>query len=114
MNPWNTLPESYLQRVYNNTLASVKNQIQQAENPTPAVVISVEAVCVDDAVLLDYLASEVVHEEPELRSTDPNIAIENNYMHDTFHFGMPRGSRYCEDQCEESDMCDPILTASRR
>jgi hypothetical protein len=44
MNTWNTLPESYHQRVYNNTLATVKRQIQQAENPTPAVVISVEAV----------------------------------------------------------------------
>ena len=28
MNTWNTLPESYQQRVYNNTLATVKCQIQ--------------------------------------------------------------------------------------
>ena len=41
MNTWNTLPESYQPRVYNNTLPTVKRQIQQAENPTPAVVISV-------------------------------------------------------------------------
>jgi len=27
MNIWNTLPESYQQRVYNNTLATVKRQI---------------------------------------------------------------------------------------
>jgi len=27
MNTWNTLPESYQQRVYNNTLATVKRQI---------------------------------------------------------------------------------------
>jgi hypothetical protein len=100
--------------VYNNTLASVKKQIQQAENPMPAVVISVAAVCVDNASLLDYLASEVVLAEPELGSTDPHIPIDNNYMHDTFHFGMPRGIGYCEDQCEESDMRDPILTASRQ
>jgi len=53
MNTWNTLPDSYPQRVYTNTLATVKRQIQQAENPTPAVVISVEAVCVDNAILLD-------------------------------------------------------------
>ena len=53
MNTWNTLPESYQQRVYNNTLATVKRQIQQAENPTPAVVISVEAARVDNAILLD-------------------------------------------------------------
>jgi len=34
MNTWNTLPESYQQRVYKNTLATVKHQIQHAENPT--------------------------------------------------------------------------------
>jgi hypothetical protein len=28
MNSWNTLPESYKQRVYNNTLATVRHQIQ--------------------------------------------------------------------------------------
>jgi len=43
MNTWNTLPESYQQRVYHNTLATVKRQIQQAENPNPGVEISVEA-----------------------------------------------------------------------
>jgi len=36
INTWNTLPESYQQWVYKNTLATVKHQIQQAENPTPA------------------------------------------------------------------------------
>jgi hypothetical protein len=59
MNTWNTLPESYQQRVYNNTLATVKRQIQQAEDSTPAVVITVEAARVDNAILRDYLASEV-------------------------------------------------------
>jgi len=54
MNTWNTLPESDQQRVYNNTLATVKRQIQQAENPTPAEVISMEAALVDNAILLDY------------------------------------------------------------
>ena len=62
MNTWNTLPESYQQRVYKNTLATVKCLIQQAENPTPAVVISVEAARVDDPILLDYLTSEVALE----------------------------------------------------
>jgi len=62
MNTWNTLPESYQQRVFNNTLATAKCQIQQVENPTPAKVISVEAACVDNAILLDYLTSEVVLE----------------------------------------------------
>jgi hypothetical protein len=80
MNTWNTLPESYQQRVYNNTLATVKRQIEQAENPTPAMVISVEAGRVDNAILLDYLASEVALEEPEIGSTDPNIPLANNCM----------------------------------
>jgi len=53
MNTWNTVLESYQQRVFNNTLATVKRQIQQAENPTPTVVISVEAARVDNTVLLD-------------------------------------------------------------
>jgi len=32
MNTWNPLPESYQQRVYINTVATVKRQIEQAEN----------------------------------------------------------------------------------
>jgi hypothetical protein len=48
--------------MYNNTLATVKRHIQQAENQTPAVVISVEAAHVASAILLDYLASEVALE----------------------------------------------------
>jgi len=88
MNTWNTLPESYQQRVYKNTLATVKRQIQQAENPTPAVVISVEAACVDNAIVLDYLTSEVELDEPEIGSTDLNIPIDNDCMDDELHFGM--------------------------
>jgi len=52
--------------VYKNTLATVKRQIQQAENSTPAVVINVEAAHVDNGILLDYLISEVALEEPEI------------------------------------------------
>jgi hypothetical protein len=111
MNTWNTLQESFQQRVYNNTLATVKRQIQQAENPTPAVVISVEAARVDNAVLLDYLTSEVALEEPEIGSTDPNLPIDNNCTDDQQHFGMPGGSGDCEDDCDESDA---ISTPSRR
>jgi hypothetical protein len=70
MNTWNTLPESYQQRVYNNTLATVKRQIQHAENPTPAMVISTEAEGVDNAILLEYLTSEVALVVPEIASTD--------------------------------------------
>ena len=78
MNTWYTLPESYQQRVYNNTLATVKRQIQQGENPTPAVIISTEAETVDNAIIPYYLSSEVALEEPEIRSTDENIPIDNN------------------------------------
>jgi len=66
MNTWNTIPESYQQRLNNNTLARVKRQIQQAEDPTPAVVISVEAPRVDNDILLDHLTSEVALEKSEI------------------------------------------------
>jgi hypothetical protein len=114
MNTWNTLPESYQQRVYNNTLATVNRQIQQAENPTPAVVISVKAAHVVNDTLPDNLVSEVALEEPEIGSTDPNIPIDNNCTDDEQHFGMPGGSGDYEDNGDESDDRDAIPTASRR
>jgi len=109
----NTLPECYQQRLYNNTLATVQRQIQQAENPTPAVVISVEAARVDNAILLDYLASEVALEEPEIGSTEPNILIDNNCTDDNLHFGMPGGSGNYEDECDRSHDRDAIHPANR-
>jgi hypothetical protein len=114
MNTWNTLPESYQQRVYNNTLATVKRQIQQAENPTPAVVISTEASSVDNAILRDYSTSEVALEELEIGSTDPNIPMDNHCTDDELHFGMPWGSGEYEDEGDESDEHDAIRTSSRR
>jgi len=114
MNTWNTLPESYQQRVYNNTLATVKRQIQQAENPMPARVISTKAARVDNAILLDYLTSEVALEEPEIGSTDPNIPIDNNCMDDELHFGMPGASGDYEDEGDGSNERNAIPTASRR
>jgi hypothetical protein len=111
MSTWNTLPESYQQRVYNNTLATVKRQIQQTENPTPAVVISVEAACVENAILLDYLTSEVALEETEIGSTHSNIPIDNNCTEGKLDFGIPGGSR---DFDLEGDESDAIPTASRR
>jgi hypothetical protein len=89
MNTWNTLLESYQQRVFNNTLATVKRQIQQAENPTPAVVISTGSASVDNAILLDYLPSEVALKEHLIGSTDSNILIDNHCTDDKLHFGMP-------------------------
>jgi hypothetical protein len=113
MDTWNTLPESYQQRVYNNTLATAKHQNQVAEKPTPAVVISTEAASVDNAILLDYFTSEVALEEPEIRSTDPNIQMDKNCTNDELHFRMPVGSGDYEDQPDESDEHDANLTASQ-
>jgi hypothetical protein len=112
MNTWNTLPESSQQRVYNNTLAIVKRQIQQTENPTPAVVISTEGASVDNAILLDYLTTDLAVEDPEIRSTDPNILIDNNCTDDELHSGMPGGSGNYEDKDDQSDEYDAIPTAS--
>jgi len=115
MNTWNTLPESYQQRVYKNTLATVRRQIQQAENPTLAVVISVEGARVDNAILLDYLTSEVALEEPEIGSTDPNIPIlDNNCTDHELHFRMPGDTGDYEDGGDESNERDVIPTASQR
>jgi len=113
MNTWDTLLESYQQRVYKNTLATVKHQIQQAENPMPAVVISVEAACVDNAILLEHLTSEVALEEPEVGSTDPNIPTDNNCIDDEPHFRVIGGSGHFEDEGDKSDECNAIPTASR-
>jgi len=112
MNTRNALPESYQQWVYKNTLATVKHQIQQAENPIPAVVISVEAARIDNAVLLDYLTPKAALEEPEIGSTDPNILIDNNCTDDKLHFGLPGGSGDCSDEGDKSDERDAIPTAS--
>jgi len=113
MNTWNTLQESYQWRVYENTLATVKRLIQPAENPMPAVVISVEAVPVDNAILLDYLTSKLAPEEPEIGSTDRNIPLDNNYMDDELHSRIPGGSGDHVDEGDESDERNAILTASQ-
>jgi hypothetical protein len=102
---WNTLPESYQQRVYKNTLATVKRQIRQAENPTPTAVISTEAASVGNAILLDNLTSEVVLEEPVIGSTHTNIPIDYNCMDDELRFGIQGG---CEDYDNESDKIDEM------
>jgi len=114
MNTWNTLLESYQQRVYKNTLATVKCEIQQAENPTAAMVISVEAARVDNGILLDYLSSEVALQEPEIGSTDANFPMDNNCTDDELHFGMPGDSGDYKDETDKSDEWNAIPTASRR
>jgi hypothetical protein len=65
----------------------VKHQIQWVENPTPTVVISMDAARIDNAILLDSLTSNVALEEPEIGSTDPNIPIDNNCMGNELQWG---------------------------
>jgi hypothetical protein len=57
------------------------------------MVISTEAACVDNAMCLDSVISEVVLEEPGIRSTEPNIPIDQNCMDDELSLGMPWGCR---------------------
>jgi hypothetical protein len=114
MNTWNTLPESYQQRVYQITLATVKRQIEQAENQTSAKVISTEVAHVDNVILLDYLTSEVALGDPEIRSTDPDIPIDNNYTDDELNLRMPGGSKDYGDEGDEIDMNNAILNTSSR
>jgi hypothetical protein len=78
INTSTTLPDSYQLWVYKNTSAAVKRQIQQAETPTPAVVISVTVVHVANAILLDDLSSELALVQLEIRKTHPHIPIDNN------------------------------------
>ena len=112
MTTWNKLPESFQQRVYKNTLAIVKHQIEQAENPTPAVVISMEAAHVDNAILLDYVTSKIMLEKPEIRSTDLNIPMDSNCKDDEPHVGIPGRSGHYKDDGDENDEWDAIPTAS--
>ena len=114
MNTWNTPLESYQQRVYKNSLATVKRQIQQVENPMPAVVLSVEVVHVDNAVLLDNLTFGVVLEETDSWSSNPNIPTDNNCMNDKLHFGLPGCGRDYKDEGGKSVEGNAFPTASCR
>jgi len=114
INTWNTVPESYPQRVHNNILVTVKCHIQQAENPTPAVMIRVKAARVNNAILDDYLASVVALEEPVIRSTDQNIPVDNNCTDDKLHFGMPGGSGDYEDEGSKRYDREAVPTGSQR
>jgi hypothetical protein len=54
----------------------------------------------------------VALEEPEIRSTDPNIPIENNCTDDELQFGMPGGCENYDDEGAEINESDGIRTAS--
>jgi len=54
-------------------------------NTTLAVVIRVEVPSVENVILLAYVISVVELEEPGIRSTDPNIMIDNNCTDDKLY-----------------------------
>jgi len=110
---WNTLPESYQQWVYQNNLVNGKCQMQKAENPMPAEVISTKAAHADNAFLLDDLTSKVALEEPEIGSTDPNTRIDNNCTDDELHSGMPGSCEDPDDEGDKIDESDAIPISSR-
>ena len=62
-----------------------------------------EATSIENVILLDYVTSEVALEEPEIRGTDGNIQMDNNYTDDELHFGMAGG---CEDSDDGGDEID--------
>jgi len=111
MNMWNTLLEIYQQRVYKNTPATVNCQIQSAENPTPAVVISKEVAGVENSIPLDYLTLEAALADPEIGSTDPNMPIDIKCTNYKLHFGMPGGSGDYEDEGDEHNEGHTLPTA---
>ena len=100
--------------MHNNTIAKVRRPIQQAENPTPAVVISVKAARIDNAHLLDYLTSEVALEEPEIGNTDPNIPIDKYCADHELLCGISGSSGDYADEGDASDEHDAIPTASQQ
>jgi len=93
LNICDTVLESNKQRVYTNTHATAKHQIQLAGSPMPAMVISMKAARDHNSSPLDYLTSKVAHEEPEIRRADANILIDNNCTHTERHSGLP-GSQW--------------------
>jgi hypothetical protein len=107
MNTWNTPFQGYQQKVYKNTLATVKRQIQKAENPIPAAAISKEAAVVDNAILRDNMSHEVPLTEPEFGSTHLTIPMYDNCTDGELHSGMPGGStdyEYPGDELDDRDV----------
>jgi hypothetical protein len=111
MNTWNTLPESYQQRVYNITVATVKHQKKQAEKPAPPMANSIEPTSIHMTILLDYLTTEMALAEPENRSTEPEIPIHKICTNYELHFGLPGGSSDYEDSVDDSDIAEAIPTS---
>jgi len=80
----------------------------------PAVVISMKAACVDNAILLNYLTSERTLEEPEIGRTGTNILIDITCMDNEQHFRMPGDSGDCEDEGDDRNKRIAIPTTCWR
>jgi hypothetical protein len=80
----------------------------------PAVVSSVEVARVGNAILLDWLTSEVALEEPAIGSTNPNIQIDNNCTDDELHLGMRAGSGDIKDESDEREEPNAMETTIGR
>jgi hypothetical protein len=59
------------------------------------------------------LTSEVALEEPDIRTTGPNIPIDNNCVDDDLHFGMPGACEDYDDEGDEINEGDAIPTTSQ-
>jgi len=66
MNTEITVLEGYYQGAYKNTLATIKHLTNQVVHLTPYMIITIDAVPVDNAMQLDYLAPDVALEEPNI------------------------------------------------
>ena len=113
-NTWNSQSECYQLKVYNITLATVRYDIQPAENRTLAIVISIEAAQVHIAIDHDYWTSKVALEEPEFRSTYQYLLRHNNCTGNKQHCQMLESSRNREDSDEEGEKHDVLPTTDWR
>jgi hypothetical protein len=114
MNIWNTHLQSYQQKVYKNTPATVKRQIQQPEISTAPAVISTDVALVDNAILHHSLTTEVAVEYREIGSTNPINPTVHNCTENEVHFGMPALGKDSGDNSDKIKESDIIRTTSRQ
>lgn len=113
MNTWNTLQESYQQRLDKNIHATVNHQIQQVENPIPARVISLDVGSIDNARYVDNLTSKGALERLQIGSTSPGIPTSHHCPVDKLHRRMPVCTWDYQDDADAMDKRNDIPTASR-
>ena len=68
MNTWNVLPPPYRRRVHQNTLATVKKRILDADTTVANAPISTKAAQVDEQLLARFLTTDAPLEEPKIGS----------------------------------------------